>query len=96
MSHISHPAAEFTPSGQLQLGVFFQGVNSGTVWKSAESGSQTDFESFRRIAQTAERGLFARFSWAKACGCASTSAARTRSTSPAAPTRRPRWPPSPP
>ena len=32
MSHISHPAAEFTPSGQLQLGVFFQGVNSGTVW----------------------------------------------------------------
>ena len=66
MSHSTHPAAEFTPSGftpsgQLQLGVFFQGVNSGTVWKSAESGSQTDFESFRRIAQTAERGLFAAF-----------------------------------
>ena len=51
----------FTPSGQLQLGVFFQGVNSGTIWKAAESGSQTDFESFRRIAQTAERGLFAAF-----------------------------------
>lgn len=51
----------FVPSGQLQLGVFFQGVNSGTVWKAAESGSQTDFESFRRIAQTAERGLFAAF-----------------------------------
>ncbi|MEN8583003.1 NtaA/DmoA family FMN-dependent monooxygenase [Burkholderia sp. RS01] len=51
----------FVPSGQLQLGVFFQGVNSGTLWKSSESGSQTDFESFRRIAQTAERGLFAAF-----------------------------------
>ena len=51
----------FQPSGQLQLGVFFQGVNSGTVWKAEESGSQTDFESFRRIAQTAERGLFAAF-----------------------------------
>jgi FMN-dependent oxidoreductase (nitrilotriacetate monooxygenase family) len=51
----------FRPSGQLQLGVFFQGVNSGTVWKAPESGSQTDFESFRRIAQTAERGLFSAF-----------------------------------
>ncbi|KRE55789.1 F420-dependent methylene-tetrahydromethanopterin reductase [Arthrobacter sp. Soil736] len=51
----------FVPSGQLQLGVFFQGVNSGTIWKSQDSGSQTDFESFRRIAQTAERGLFAAF-----------------------------------
>ena len=55
------PRHRFTPSGQLQLGIFFQGVNSGTVWKTAESGSQTDFESFRRIAQTAERGLFAAF-----------------------------------
>lgn len=51
----------FTPTGQIQFGVFFQGVNSGTIWKAAESGSQTDFESFRRIAQTAERGLFAAF-----------------------------------
>lgn len=51
----------FIPSGQLQFGVFFQGVNSGTIWKAAESGSQTDFESFRRLAQTAERGLFAAF-----------------------------------
>lgn len=51
----------FVPSGQLQLGVFFQGVNSGTVWKAPESGSQTDFESFRQLAQTAERGLFAAF-----------------------------------
>ncbi|MFC7846890.1 NtaA/DmoA family FMN-dependent monooxygenase [Arthrobacter sp. NPDC057388] len=57
----THIGNGFVPSGRLQLGVFFQGVNSGTVWKSAESGSQTDFESFRRIAQTAERGLFAAF-----------------------------------
>jgi FMN-dependent oxidoreductase (nitrilotriacetate monooxygenase family) len=61
VSPITNPAREFTPSGQLRLGVFFQGVNSGTIWKSAESGSQTDFESFRRIAQTAERGLFSAF-----------------------------------
>ncbi|WP_432245257.1 NtaA/DmoA family FMN-dependent monooxygenase [Arthrobacter sp. G.S.26] len=62
----SHSSAKsdptvFTPSGTLQFGIFFQGVNSGTIWKAAESGSQTDFESFRRLVQTAERGLFAAF-----------------------------------
>lgn len=51
----------FRPSGTLQFGVFFQGVNSGTIWKAPESGSQTDFDSFRHLAQTAERGLFAAF-----------------------------------
>lgn len=56
-----HSVADFRPSGQIQFGIFFQGVNSGTVWKTPEAGSQTDFESFRRIAQTAERGLFAAF-----------------------------------
>jgi FMN-dependent oxidoreductase (nitrilotriacetate monooxygenase family) len=56
-----HSRAKYQPSGKLQFGIFFQGVNSGTIWKAAESGSQTDFESFRRIAQTAERGLFAAF-----------------------------------
>jgi FMN-dependent oxidoreductase (nitrilotriacetate monooxygenase family) len=56
-----HNRATFQPSGKIQFGVFFQGVNSGTIWKAPESGSQTDFESFRRIAQTAERGLFAAF-----------------------------------
>ncbi|HEU0163906.1 MAG TPA: NtaA/DmoA family FMN-dependent monooxygenase [Thermomicrobiales bacterium] len=45
----------------IQFGVFFQGVNFSTVWHWPESGSQTDFESFRRIAQTAERGIFAAF-----------------------------------
>ncbi|MBP1134317.1 FMN-dependent oxidoreductase (nitrilotriacetate monooxygenase family) [Arthrobacter sp. PvP023] len=56
-----HSRAKYQPSVKLQFGIFFQGVNSGTIWKAAESGSQTDFESFRRIAQTAERGLFAAF-----------------------------------
>jgi len=49
------------PRNQLQFGVFFQGVNFSTIWTVPESGSQTDFESFRRIAQTAERGLFSAF-----------------------------------
>lgn len=46
---------------QLRFGVFFQGVNSSTVWRSEKAGSQTDFASFRQIAQTAERGLFSAF-----------------------------------
>jgi FMN-dependent oxidoreductase (nitrilotriacetate monooxygenase family) len=46
---------------QLQFGVFFQGVNFGTIWSDPASGSQIDIESFRRVAQTAERGLFAAF-----------------------------------
>ncbi|NNC12315.1 NtaA/DmoA family FMN-dependent monooxygenase [Planctomonas sp. JC2975] len=50
-----------TPVRRIQFGVFFQGVNSSTVWDAPESGSQTDFESFRRLAQTAERGLFTAF-----------------------------------
>ncbi|HEU0256933.1 MAG TPA: NtaA/DmoA family FMN-dependent monooxygenase [Microbacteriaceae bacterium] len=47
--------------GTIQFGVFFQGVNSSTIWNTPASGSQTDFESFRRVAQTAERGLFTAF-----------------------------------
>lgn len=49
------------PRNQIQFGVFFQGVNFSTIWTAPESGSQTDFESFRRVAQTAERGLFSAF-----------------------------------
>ncbi|GAB2735970.1 NtaA/DmoA family FMN-dependent monooxygenase [Arthrobacter bambusae] len=48
-------------NGKIQFGVFFQGVNHTTVWRAPQSGSQTDFESFRRVAQTAERGLFSAF-----------------------------------
>ena len=54
-------STEFTPSGQLQFGLFFQGVNAGTVWKSEEAGSTIDFESFRHLLTTAERGKFATF-----------------------------------
>jgi FMN-dependent oxidoreductase (nitrilotriacetate monooxygenase family) len=50
-----------TQPRQIQFGVFFQGVNFSTIWTEPESGSQTDFESFRRVAQTAERGLFSAF-----------------------------------
>ncbi|AMM21388.1 F420-dependent methylene-tetrahydromethanopterin reductase [Frondihabitans sp. PAMC 28766] len=45
----------------IQFGIFFQGVNYSTVWNAPESGSQTEFESFRRVIQTAERGLFTAF-----------------------------------
>jgi FMN-dependent oxidoreductase (nitrilotriacetate monooxygenase family) len=46
---------------QIQFGIFFQGVNFSTIWSDPASGSQTDFESFRRLIQTAERGLFSAF-----------------------------------
>lgn len=49
------------PQRHIQFGVFFQGVNFSTIWHWPESGSQTDFESFRRVIQTAERGLFSAF-----------------------------------
>lgn len=51
----------FTPSGQVQFGCFFQGVNVNIVWKAPESGSQIAPESFRQLIQTAERGKFAAF-----------------------------------
>nr|WP_244960800.1 LLM class flavin-dependent oxidoreductase [Pseudoclavibacter chungangensis] len=44
---------------RIHFGVFFQGVNFSTIWHWPESGDQIAFESFRRIAQTAERGIFA-------------------------------------
>ncbi|MFJ6728782.1 NtaA/DmoA family FMN-dependent monooxygenase [Streptomyces sp. NPDC091281] len=49
------------PDARLHFGVFFQGVNHWTVWSDPASGSQTDPASFRRVAQTAERGLFDAF-----------------------------------
>ncbi|MFE5296718.1 NtaA/DmoA family FMN-dependent monooxygenase [Streptomyces sp. NPDC056632] len=49
------------PDAQLHFGVFFQGVNHWTIWSHPESGSQIDPASFRRVAQTAERGLFDAF-----------------------------------
>ncbi|WP_280445000.1 NtaA/DmoA family FMN-dependent monooxygenase [Nocardia brasiliensis] len=49
------------PNAQVHFGVFFQGVNHTTIWSDPASGSQIDFETFRRVAQTAERGLFDAF-----------------------------------
>lgn len=46
---------------QIQFGVFFQGVNFATIWHWPESGDHVAFESFRRVVQTAERGVFAAF-----------------------------------
>lgn len=57
--HPLHP--EHTPTGQLRLGVFFQGVNSSTVWRLPESGDQVAWESFETLVHTAERGRFAAF-----------------------------------
>lgn len=57
--HPIHPAHR--PSGLLRLGVFFQGVNSSTVWRLPESGDQIAWESFETLARTAERGRFAAF-----------------------------------
>ncbi|MEV7342128.1 NtaA/DmoA family FMN-dependent monooxygenase [Streptomyces sp. NPDC093544] len=49
------------PDAQLHFGVFFQGVNHWTIWSDLASGSQIDPASYRRVAQTAERGLFDAF-----------------------------------
>ncbi|MFF2550561.1 NtaA/DmoA family FMN-dependent monooxygenase [Nocardia sp. NPDC058058] len=49
------------PDARVHFGVFFQGVNHHTIWSHPSSGSQIDFETFRRVATTAERGLFDAF-----------------------------------
>lgn len=49
------------PDAQLHFGVFFQGVNHWTIWSDPSSGSQISPESYRQVAQTAERGLFDAF-----------------------------------
>ncbi|GAB3048722.1 NtaA/DmoA family FMN-dependent monooxygenase [Sediminivirga luteola] len=43
---------------QIILGAHFPGVNNTTVWSDPASGSHIAFESFRRFAQSAERGFF--------------------------------------
>lgn len=52
---------EYSNGAQVHFGVFFQGVNHTTIWSDPASGSQIDFETFRRIVTTAERGLFDAF-----------------------------------
>ncbi|MET7397068.1 NtaA/DmoA family FMN-dependent monooxygenase [Dactylosporangium sp. NPDC005572] len=55
------PADVPRPHAKLHFGVFFQGVNYWTIWSDPASGSQISPESYRRVAQTAERGLFDAF-----------------------------------
>lgn len=55
------PSEDFRPDAQVHFGVFFQGVNHTTIWSDPASGSQIDFETFRRMVTTAERGLFDAF-----------------------------------
>ncbi|WP_028472595.1 LLM class flavin-dependent oxidoreductase [Nocardioides alkalitolerans] len=43
---------------QVRLGAHFPGVNNTTVWSDPASGSHIAFDSFVRLAQTAERACF--------------------------------------
>jgi FMN-dependent oxidoreductase (nitrilotriacetate monooxygenase family) len=46
------------PVRQIHLAAHFPGVNNTTVWSDPASGSHIEFDSFRRFAQSAERGKF--------------------------------------
>lgn len=46
------------PIKQLHLAAHFPGVNNTTVWSDPAAGSHIEFDSFRRFAQSAERGKF--------------------------------------
>jgi FMN-dependent oxidoreductase (nitrilotriacetate monooxygenase family) len=46
---------------QIQFGVFFHGSDFGPTWNLPESGSWEEFDAYRRVIQTAERGKFAAF-----------------------------------
>ncbi|MGO1544158.1 MAG: NtaA/DmoA family FMN-dependent monooxygenase [Gulosibacter sp.] len=46
-----------TSHRQVHFAAHFPGVNQQTVWSAPESGSQIDFDSFKRFAEIAERGL---------------------------------------
>jgi FMN-dependent oxidoreductase (nitrilotriacetate monooxygenase family) len=43
---------------QIHLAVHFPGVNNTTVWSDPQAGSHIDFDSFERLARTAERAKF--------------------------------------
>ncbi|NAZ74775.1 NtaA/DmoA family FMN-dependent monooxygenase [Kineococcus sp. T13] len=49
------------PDATVHFGVFFQGVNHGTIWSDPRSGSQLHHSTFVQLARTAERGLFDAF-----------------------------------
>jgi FMN-dependent oxidoreductase (nitrilotriacetate monooxygenase family) len=47
-----------TPRKQIILAAYVGGVNEHTLWEHPEAGSQIAFDTFRHVAQTAERGRF--------------------------------------
>jgi FMN-dependent oxidoreductase (nitrilotriacetate monooxygenase family) len=63
---LNDPAADVTRDSprtqamtkQIHLAAHFPGVNNTTVWSDPAAGSHIEFDSFRRFAQTAERGKF--------------------------------------
>ena len=57
---MSSSAEVHRPDAHVHFGVFFQGVNHTTIWSDPASGSQMDFETFRHMITTAERGTVRR------------------------------------
>lgn len=49
------------PEARVHFGVFYAGVGPGVDWGAPDAIDQIEFEAFRRVAQTAERGLFDAF-----------------------------------
>src|ERR1700683_4331428 len=47
-----------SPPRRMHLGAHFPGVNNTTVWSDPRSGSHIEFDSFVRLARTAERAKF--------------------------------------
>ena len=47
-----------TPRTQIILAAYVGGVNEHTLWEHPDAGSQIEFDTFRHVAQTAERGRF--------------------------------------
>lgn len=47
-----------TARKQIILAAYVGGVNEHTAWEHPEAGSQIEFDTFRHVAQTAERGRF--------------------------------------
>lgn len=43
---------------QIILAAYVGGVNEHTLWEAPDAGSQIEFETFKHVAQTAERGRF--------------------------------------
>ncbi|MFH8251916.1 NtaA/DmoA family FMN-dependent monooxygenase [Microbacterium sp. B2969] len=54
-----------SPRKQIILAAYVGGVNEHTLWEHPDAGSQIAFDSFRHVAQTAERGRFDYFFFAE-------------------------------